>query len=395
MMQDAPHKLYYGFTLTFWRLCGCNLLFFASFNMMIPELPGYLRSMGGEEYVGLIIALFTVTALISRPFSGKWADNIGRVPVIIIGALVSAFCGFLYIFTTTVFAFLTLRLIHGFSTGFTPTGTSAYVADLVTNTKRGAAMGLLSLAGSVGMAMGPIFGSWLVMDFGYDTLFLWSGLSGLAAVAWMAGMRETLAHKKKFKLNMFRVRFHEFYEPQVFAPALVLFLAVLSFGTMLTLIPFRCEVLGLENKGVFFTVFTVASVFVRFSAGKISDNIGREKVLVVSTSLVALSMIVLGTAQSIPILLLGSAIFGLGSGINSPTVMAWAVDLSVDKHIGRAMATVYMALELGIGGGALLSGTLFGISHDLFTPIFLGCSFFCLLALAYLIARINKKGQLS
>jgi len=31
----------------------------------------------------------------------------------------------------------------------------------------------------------------------------------------------------------------------------------------------------------------------------------------------------------------------------------------------------------------------------LFTPIFLGCSFFCLLALAYLIARINKKGQLS
>jgi len=355
---------------------------------MIPELPSYLRAMGGEEYVGLIIFLFTITALISRPFSGKWADNIGRVPVIIIGALVSAFCGFLYIFTTTVFAFLALRLIHGFSTGFTPTGTSAYVADLVKNNKRGEAMGLLSLAGSVGMAMGPAFGSWLVIAYGYDTLFLWSGLTGLLAVSWMIGMRETLEDKKRFKLSMFRVRFHEFYEPRVLAPAFVLFLAVISFGTMLTLIPFRCEVLELENKGLFFTVFTAASVLVRFSAGRISDRVGREKVLVVSTSLVAISMVVLGTAETIPMLLFGSVLFGLGSGINSPTVMAWAVDLSVDKHIGRAMATVYMALELGIGGGALLSGTLFGMNHGYFTAIFLGCSFFCLIALAFLVRRI-------
>lgn len=361
--------------------------------MMIPELPGYLKSMGGEKYVGGIIFLFTITALISRPFSGKWADNIGRVPVIVIGALVSALCGFLYIFTSTVFLFLTLRLVHGFSTGFTPTGTSAYVADLVSHKNRGAAMGLLSLAGSIGMAVGPAFGSWLVLDYGYDTLFIWSGLSGLAAVAWMLGMRETLQERKKFQLSMFRVRTKEFYEPQVFAPAFVLFLAVLSFGTILTLIPYRAEAIGLENKGTFFTVFTVASVFVRFSAGTISDRIGREKVLVVSTSLVAIAMVVLAFANSIPLLLVGSFIFGLGSGINSPTVMAWAVDLSVDKFIGRAMATVYMALELGIGGGALISGWIYGLNINNFPAIFLGCSFFCLIALAYLIRRIALQSR--
>ena len=51
--------------------------------MIIPELPAFLTSLGGEDYKGLIIALFTLTAGISRPFSGKLADTIGRVPIIL------------------------------------------------------------------------------------------------------------------------------------------------------------------------------------------------------------------------------------------------------------------------------------------------------------------------
>ena len=56
--------------------------------MMIPELPGYLTRIGGAEYKGLIIALFTLMAGISRPFSGKLTDTIGRVPVMVFGSLV-------------------------------------------------------------------------------------------------------------------------------------------------------------------------------------------------------------------------------------------------------------------------------------------------------------------
>ena len=71
------------YTTPFLLLCLSHALFAGSFNMMIPELPNYLRSMGGAQYIGLIIALFTVTAGASRPFSGKLTDTIGRLPVII------------------------------------------------------------------------------------------------------------------------------------------------------------------------------------------------------------------------------------------------------------------------------------------------------------------------
>lgn len=56
------------YDLPFWLLCSSNFLFSASFSMIIPELPDYLGSMGGKEYIGFIISLFTLTAGLSRPF---------------------------------------------------------------------------------------------------------------------------------------------------------------------------------------------------------------------------------------------------------------------------------------------------------------------------------------
>src|SRR5690606_26392454 len=76
------------YTLQFGLLCLSSLLFSASFNMIIPELPNYLSSLGGGEHKGLIIALFTLTAGISRPFSGKLTDQWGRVPVMAVGSIV-------------------------------------------------------------------------------------------------------------------------------------------------------------------------------------------------------------------------------------------------------------------------------------------------------------------
>ena len=127
--------------------------------MMIPELPDYLNRLGGREYVGLVIALFTVTAGISRPFSGKITDTVGRVPVMAFGSLVCFLCGLLYPFLITVAGFLTLRLFHGFSTGTKPTATSAYVADVVPVSRRGEAMGGLGLFTATGMSLGPVVGS--------------------------------------------------------------------------------------------------------------------------------------------------------------------------------------------------------------------------------------------
>ena len=91
--MQRGHVIY---NFRFGLLCMSSLFFSTSYNMLIPELPSYLSSLGGSEYIGLIIALFTLTAGLSRPFSGVLTDKIGRKPVMVFGALICVVCGLFY-----------------------------------------------------------------------------------------------------------------------------------------------------------------------------------------------------------------------------------------------------------------------------------------------------------
>jgi hypothetical protein len=59
---------------------------------MLPELPNYLTEMAGEDYFGIIIALFTAIARNSCPFSGELTEKIGIVPSNFIENLSCVFC---------------------------------------------------------------------------------------------------------------------------------------------------------------------------------------------------------------------------------------------------------------------------------------------------------------
>lgn len=347
------------YNLQFGLLCLSSFLFFSSFNMIIPELPAYLESLGGGEYKGLIISLFTLTAGLSRPFSGKLADKIGRIPVMIFGAVVCFVCGFIYPLASSVFLFLLLRFFHGFSTGFKPTGTSAYVADVVAASRRGEAMGILGLCGSLGMAGGPAIGSLLANHFSLDMMFYASSVSAILSIIILAGMKETLEDRQPFKISFLKLKRDELFEPRVIAPCVVLLLTAFSFGVVLTITPDFSDELGIQNRGLFYTFFTIASVAVRFFAGKASDKFGRIQVLKVSTTVLFIGMLMLSLADSVEFFLTAAIVFGLAAGMNTPTIFAWTIDLSHEKHRGRGMATMYIALEIGIGLGALLSGWIY------------------------------------
>jgi len=208
------------FSLQFILLCFSSFLFFASFNMIVPDLYDYLTSLGGGEKKGYVIALFTVTAGLSRPFSGKLSDTIGRIPVMIFGAGVCFVVGFLYPLMGTVWAFFLLRFLHGFSTGFKPTGTSAYIADIVPQHRRGEAMGYSGLFGSIGMAAGPSFGPKISEAFGLETMFHISSVLALLSVLILIGMKETLVDKKRFHPRLLKIKKDEILEPRVFNPSL-------------------------------------------------------------------------------------------------------------------------------------------------------------------------------
>ena len=384
---ETNQKIY---TKQFVLICLSSLFFSASYNMLIPELPSYLSNLGGSEYKGLIIALFTLTAGLSRPFSGKLTDTIGRKPVLIIGAVVCVISGLFYPILTSVSGFLFLRLLHGFSTGFSPTAIAAYVSDIIPKNKLGEAMGIQGLCFSTGLALGPAAGSYIKLYADYNVLFYSSSLMALISILLVIRVKETMVAKQPFKIQALKITRSDILAKEALPAAIITFIAYLGFGVILTLIPDWSDHIGIINKGTFFIAFTIASVFVRIIAGKISDTCGREIVIKIGLIILVIALVLLGFLDTINGMLFGAIIYGLAMGILSPTVNAWTIDLSNPLTKGKSIATMYIALEAGIGLGALFSGWYYQDVLEKIPTIFYACAFFAILGFIYMLFY-NKK----
>ena len=380
------------YTSQFWLLCVSNFLFSASFQMMIPELPDYLSGLGGKEYIGYIIALFTLTAGFARPFSGKLTDTIGRVPIMALGSIVCFVCSGIYPFVHTVFGFLLLRFLHGFSTGTKPTATSAFVADITPEDRRGEAQGVLGIFTATGMSIGPSIGSYLANNFTMNIMFFTSSAFALMSILILLNMKETLpkTQKQPFSFKLFKIGWVDVFEPRVLPAFLVMLLVSFSSGVILTLIADQTKLLGISNKGIFFTIYTIASLIIRLFFNKTSDRIGRIPVLMISSGILLISMILCASTSSIWIFVLAAILFGFSWGFNTPTLMAWTVDLSHENYRGRAIATTYIALEAGIGIGALVAGYFYkGIIENIAISYYLS-AFLALISLLYLWKKLSE-----
>lgn len=362
--------------------------------MMIPELPGYLTKLGGAEYKGLIIALFTLMAGISRPFSGKLTDTVGRVPVMIFGSLVCVICSLLYPVLTSVSGFLILRFFHGFSTGFKPTATSAYGADVVHESRRGEALGALAIGYSLGSSIGPLAGSYLVTAYSYNSMFYVSAALALGSVGILYNIKETLPNPQKFSPGLLKIRRTEIFDRSSAKPAVVMLLLTFSIGCILTISPDLSESVGLHNKGFFLACYTVASLAIRFIAGKSSDTYGRVIVLICASFVQVIAFVVLAFSHTESMVILSAVIFGLGMGMIGPTLMAWTVDLCKPENRGRAVASVYIALELGIGSGAIFSAWIYDNRLENLVYVFLLPALLSLVSMFLLIAWRRKQKRM-
>lgn len=357
--------------------------------MIIPELPDYITSLGGGDYKGFTIGLFTISAGLSRPISGKLADLIGRRPVMIFGGLVCVIVSFLYPLFSSVFGFLLLRFIHGMSTGFMPTGTVAYIADIVPSDRRGEAMGLVGVMNNVGLMSGNALSTSIVSYIGVNNLFLLSGLISIFSISIILWMKETLPKPQRLSFNSFRIKLSDFWDNRAKDPAIVMLMSVMVFGTIITLIPDYSVGLGVNNKGLFVSIMTISTVLVRLFTAKFSDKYGRLLSCKIGTSLYLVGCVLLMIRQ-VDFFYVAAVVCGLASGINSPSIFAWVVDVAKGKNVGRSVATLFISLEAGITIGAFSSAYIYDNVFSNFTHVFMFLSGVILLAMAYLFFGVSK-----
>ncbi|HEX7627414.1 MAG TPA: MFS transporter [Candidatus Methanoperedens sp.] len=320
---------------------------FASFYFLLITLPIYIQKIGGtESEIGLIIGVFTISAVALRPFIGHEVDRRGRKIILITGILVFLISMLLYDYTKSVTSLLLLRVLHGVGWGAATTAATTLIADIAPPKRRGEAMGVFGMASNVAMAIGPALSMILLLKYDFSILFSISAGIALVALLLALPISETVVVRPKTPL----------FSKEALFPSALMFTVSLTYGSIVSFLSLFAQKQGITNPGVFFSVFAVTLILVRALAGKLSDIKGRKFVIIPGMIIIAAGLGVLSTASALETFIAAAFLYGLGFGLVHPSLMALLVDKVSDKGRGAAMGTFTAAFDLGIGTGSILLG---------------------------------------
>ena len=172
------------FTRNFILTCFATLLFYMSFDLLLPTLPVYVLGLGGTEGdVGLVMSAFAMASVFMRPFAGQLVDRGHKKGLMLAGAVVYVVSAILYQVVPHVKGIVAVRFLHGLGIGMYSTAASSLISDSVPRHRRGEGLGYFLLATSLAMAVGPLVGVWIVEKLSYFVLFTTSAtLAGIVFV---------------------------------------------------------------------------------------------------------------------------------------------------------------------------------------------------------------------
>ena len=352
-----------------------SLLVSTGHYMLMSTLPLYaVKLSGNKAMAGLMVTFLTISALLFRPFFGTLMDKRGRKPVLVVGAVLLMATALMYNFVVVLSILFLIRFIQGagFSAHTTSSGTIA--ADIIPASRLSEGIGYFGIANTTATALGPAIGLYCVNSFGYEALFVWVFI--LSILSFVSTLMVNYEKKKATAFppdgrasSGLEQKKQSFIEETSIRPSLVMFFIALTFGAIITYIPAFGISRKIENIGIFFTAYAVAVLVSRTFTGRIADRYGFTKVMVPGLVLLCLSLAVLANGYTLSVVLLAGVLYGLGYGICYPLSNAIVIRLCPKERRGAATATIFAAMDIGIGLGAMLWGWVAGASG--YTAVFL------------------------
>ena len=130
---------------------------------------------------------------------------------------------------------------------------------------------------------------------------------------------------------------------------------------ILPLFPFYAERLGASPEIITLTmaIFSLGQFFAAPFWGRLSDSIGRKKVLIISLFGSAMSYVLLAFADTLELVILSRVFSGLMAG-NISIAFAYVTDITDEQNRSAGLGKVSAALGLGFMTGPAIGGLLAG-----------------------------------
>lgn len=361
-----------------------NMSVFFQFNT-------YLKGLGmGQSNIGLVLGLFSLAALVVRPFISPFLQPSNARRWIFWGVLGTVACLLSYNLAHSFAALTVLRLAHGSFYVLMAAAAMSALTGCIPPSRSGQAFGVVGVVVLLPFALVPpllptlerLLGGYLAVLT--VTTIPVAGIILLLPLihpvhaegggAYAFNRRELAANlKHPMILSLMGLSL------VMYSAFSILFYYIGDFG----------KGLSLATPGLFFTLSSAAEIAIRLGLGSYLDRVGKKGAMVLSLGVLAGAYLALPHVHH-PWFFFGLAVvFGLAWGVLVPSVSALIFDISEPRF--RALNT-NLGFEMMQGGyfigpflgGVLLEATGYGV-------LFTACAGVCLLGLGLVVMASGWK----
>ncbi|MBR1456467.1 MAG: MFS transporter [Oscillospiraceae bacterium] len=371
-MPKSEPKLW---TRDFVLIILINFLVFMNHLMILSTFPFYVEHLGGSEAMaGLAAALFSIVAVLCRPFIGWMLDCGKRKSILLVGLAGMALMPVGYLVFSVLYLAFISRLLHGASLAFSNTSTATVATDVIPQPRFAEGMGMFGLATALATACAPALGLALMDRLGFAALFLTATGCALLSLLFLALLKTPPVRVERKPLQ-----FNGLLDKDALPASATALVFMLTYGALENFTAKFAAEQGLPSGGLFFTIMAVVLLLTRLSAGKVTDRHG-ESVFAYTCNLAMLAaFLLMGLVPNVYTYLLSAVLAGYGFGGLEPALQSMAVAIAPPERRGSANSTFLCAYDVGIGVGGGIAGTL--ISSFGYGRMFVLMSIFNLLAI--------------
>ncbi|HMD54390.1 MAG TPA: MFS transporter, partial [Phycisphaerae bacterium] len=376
------------------------------FGIVLPNLQLYGQQYGIDNYFFLVLigASYSFFQFLFAPVLGRWSDQIGRRPVLLISQC-GTLAGFLMLFSANFFhgiwgiaVIFASRILNGI-TGANISTANAYIADITTPENRAKGMGAIGAAFGMGFVLGPVIGGTVSHFAGLQYVPLVAAVFTIAALSmtWftLAESRTPNAASNDAAARRFSFRGleHALKRPIIGPLILLFFVNGFAFAGMeqtLSLLiqnriyPIPSLIAGIKNptvdststindqrriqddkastaSGYLFGCIGIMIVLVQGGMiGRLSRRFGELKLVVTGPVITAVGLIVIGLPIHWPWVwtgfLLGGLLLAIGNGIFNPSMQSLISRHASANEQGEILGANQGMASLARAIGPLLAG---------------------------------------
>lgn len=331
-----------------------------STKMIYSVMPMFLLSIGASKTaISLIEGIAESTASLIKAFSGYWSDKIGKnKPFMIIGYGITALITPLYAFVSAPIHVLFLRFFERTGKGVRTAPRDSLICGSIKKGEAGKSFGFHKAMDNSGAIIGPLIAAVLLYFFplNYSNIFLLATIPAILGVlSIVIFIKEAKTEKKessKFSFTQIPKKFYFFL--------IIIFVFTLGNSADALLLVKTTET-GIKEAYVPFVymLFNTVSVFLAVPIGKISDKIGREKLIILGFFIYAIVYYFFGRFNSISVFIFLFILYGFYSAMTDSSQKAMISDIVSKEVKGTAYGIYHAVLGITLLPASLIAGVLY------------------------------------